>query len=327
LRITNEYGELVSAQLCDSAGRVDLSMLRFGHGYRIQLGGVDPSIYADCILKIRDEKGNVLREIKFNMNGFADLELLPLSFTELNLLPLEDESVLRINIEGQLYHQQPGDVGSDEPITILDEEGIPLAIAYTNSSGRFRFTDVKPQSEYTFKLSTETAARNVLITDKGEKITLPVLDAEIKYLRVIPEEAIELIDEYNQKIVVSPKDLFVINRIYYEYNSSKLTGEASAQLDQIAMVMQRNPKILVELRSHTDSRGDASYNKMLSAKRAKSAVAYLNKKGISANRFKAEGLGEEELINECADGIECSDPEHSINRRTEIRLSKMADSR
>jgi peptidoglycan-associated lipoprotein len=154
-----------------------------------------------------------------------------------------------------------------------------------------------------------------------------VLDAEIKYLRVIPEEAIELIDEYNQKIVVSPKDLFVINRIYYEYNSSKLTGEASAQLDQIAMVMQRNPKILVELRSHTDSRGDASYNKMLSAKRAKSAVAYLNKKGISANRFKAEGLGEEELINECADGIECSDPEHSINRRTEIRLSKMADSR
>jgi outer membrane protein OmpA-like peptidoglycan-associated protein len=218
-------------------------------------------------------------------------------------------------------------VGRDEPVTILDEEGIPLAIAYTNEAGRFRFTKVEPQAEYTFQLSKETAASNVLIMDKGEKITLPVLDAEINYMRVNQEDAIELIDEYNQKIVVSPKDLFVINRIYYDYNSSNLTSEASSQLDQIAMVMQRNPKILVEFRSHTDSRGEALYNKSLSGKRAKAAVTYLIKKGLSISRFKAEGIGEEELLNECADGVECSDPEHSINRRTEIRLSRMTDVR
>jgi outer membrane protein OmpA-like peptidoglycan-associated protein len=327
LKISNEYGELVSQQVCDSLGRLDLSMLRFGRGYRIQLGGIDPSLYSECIIILRDEKGNKLRELRFNMSGFADLELLPLSFTELNLLPLEDESVLRINIEGQLYDERPGDVGRDEPVTILDEEGIPLAIAYTNEAGRFRFTKVEPQAEYTFQLSKETAASNVLIMDKGEKITLPVLDAEINYMRVNQEDAIELIDEYNQKIVVSPKDLFVINRIYYDYNSSNLTSEASSQLDQIAMVMQKNPKILVEFRSHTDSRGEALYNKSLSGKRAKAAVTYLIKKGLSISRFKAEGIGEEELLNECADGVECSDPEHSINRRTEIRLSRMTDVR
>jgi outer membrane protein OmpA-like peptidoglycan-associated protein len=322
LNIVNEYGELVSNQFCDSLGRVDISMLRFSQGYRIQLGGIDPSLYADCVLVIKDEKGNKLREIRFNMNGFADLELLPLSFGQLNLLPLEDESVLRINIEGQLYEQKPGDVGRDEPVTILDEEGNPLAIAYTNDSGRFRFTKVEPQAEYTFRLSKETAAKHVLITDRGERITLPVLNAEIAYTRVHPDEAIELIDEYNQKIVISPKDLFVINRIYYQYNSSKLTGEASAQLDQIGIVMQRNPKIMLELRSHTDSRGDAAYNKALSAKRAKAAVQYLTSKGLATSRFKTEGLGEEELLNECSDGVECSDPEHSINRRTEIRITK-----
>lgn len=327
LIIVNEYGELISNQVCDSLGRIDISMLRFSHGYRIQLGSIDPSLYADCVLIIKDEKGNKLREIKFNLNGFADLELLPLSFVQLNLLPLEDESVLRINLEGQLFDEEPGDVGRDEPVTILDEEGNPVAIAYTNDSGRFRFTKVEPQAEYTFRLSKETAARNVLITDKGEKITLPVLNAEIQYTRIHPDEAIELVDEYNRKIVVSPKDLFVINRIYYEYNSSKLTGEASAQLDQIGIVMQRNPKIMLELRSHTDSRGDASYNKTLSAKRAKAAVRYLTSKGIATNRFKAEGAGEEELLNECSDGVTCSDPEHSINRRTEIRISYLPQAR
>ncbi len=327
LTITNEYGEVFSHQVCDSLGRVDMSSLRFGKGYIIQLGGIDPYIYTECVLIISDDKGNSLRQIRFNASGFANLELLPLSYSDLKLISLEDESVLRINLEGQLYTEQPGDVGRDEPITILDEEGVPVAIAYTNDSGRFRFTKVEPQAEYTFRLSKETAARHVLITDKGEKITLPVLDAEIKYLRVDPNEAIELVDEYNQKIIVSHRDLFVINRIYYEYNSSKLTGEASSQLDQIAIVMKKNPRVMLELRSHTDSRGDAAYNKALSGKRAKSAIEYLTKGGLAANRFKSEGFGEAQLLNECKDGVECSDQEHSINRRTEIRISKMPEVR
>ncbi len=320
---TNDLGELVLREKSDSTGLVDISKLQFLQNYRLQLSGVDVNLYSESVLIFYDKKGNRIREIKFNMSGFANLKLLPLSFAELHLLPLEDESLLTLHFEGQLFDEKPGDVGRNEPVTILDENGQPVAIAYTNDVGKFQFTKVEPQLEYVFQLSKETTASHVLITDKGERITLPVLNAEIHYSRVDPKDAIELTNEYNERIVVSPRDIFVINRIYYEYNSSELTAESRGQLEQIRMIMERNPKIGLELRSHTDSRGQDAYNLMLSEKRAKSAVNYLVEKGISKKRFKAEGLGETQLLNECDDGVNCSDPEHSINRRTEIKLTKL----
>jgi hypothetical protein len=38
---------------------------------------------------------------------------------------------------------------------------------------------------------------------------------------------------------------------------------------------------------------------------------------------KALGLGEEQLLNSCLDGIPCSEEMHSINRRTEIVVTKL----
>lgn len=320
---TNEFNELVMKEKSDSLGEVNISVLQINKRYRLQLAGVDPSMYENILLVIYDHLGNRIREIRFNVSGFADLELLPLNYAELHLLPLEDQSILSIQIEGQLYEETPGDISKTEPITILDEEGNPVALAYTNNTGKFRFTKLEPQQEYTFKLSQATAAKNVLITDKGEKITLPVLNAEVNYTRVNPDEAIELVNEYNEKITVSPKDLFVINRIYYEYNSARLTVEAIRQLQQLTIILNRNAEIGIDILSHTDSRGQDDYNLKLSEKRAKATVDYMTSTGIAANRFTATGLGESQLLNECDDGIPCTDPEHSINRRTEIKLRKL----
>ena len=324
---TNEYNELVMKEKSDSTGHLNISSLRMSNRYRLQLAGVDPSEYERILLVLYDHLGNRIREIRFNISGFADLELLPLNYSELHLIPLEDQSLLTIQIEGQLFEEVPGDISKTEPITILDDNGNPVALAYTNNTGKFRFTKLEPQQEYTFKLSQATAAKNVLITDKGEKITLPVLNAEVNYTRVNLDEAIELVNEYNEKITVSPKDLFVINRIYYEYNSARLTTEAIRQLQQLAIILNRNQDIAIDVLSHTDSRGNDDYNMKLSEKRAHSTVEYFTSTGIASNRFTATGRGESQLLNECDDGVTCSDPEHSINRRTEIKLRKMPVSR
>jgi outer membrane protein OmpA-like peptidoglycan-associated protein len=319
---TNDYNELVMKEKSDSLGYVNIKTLELNKRYRLQLAGIDPSYYENILLVFYDHLGNRIREIRFNLSGFAELELLPLNYAALNLLPLEDQSILTIQIEGQLYEEVPGDMTKMEPITILDENGDPVALAYTNQAGKFRFTKLEPQQEYTFKLSQATAAKNVLITDRGDKITLPVLNAEVNYTRVTPDEAIELVNEYNEKITVSPKDLFVINRIYYEYNSARLTDEAKRQLEQLNIILNRNKEISIDIRSHTDSRGNDDYNLKLSEKRAQATVMYMSSFGIDKKRFTASGLGEKELLNECDDGVSCTDPEHSINRRTEIRLKK-----
>jgi outer membrane protein OmpA-like peptidoglycan-associated protein len=321
--ITNSIREVISEQQSDSLGNISIKELVLQQRYKFQLTNVPPSQFTDCVLHIIDEKGNKVREIRFNAFGFAELELLPLNYADLKLITLEDNSILTINIEGQIFEEKPGDVNTREPIMILDDQGEPVAIAYTNETGKFKFTEVEPKLNYTFKLSEESKVQNVLITNHGDKIVLPVLQAEVHYQRLNAEEAISLVNEYNEVIFVSAKDIFVINRIYYEYNSAQLTPEAKSQLEQLAIVLEKNKNINLELRSHTDSRGNDEYNLALSKKRAVSAVQYIAGKKINEQRLIPIGLGETMLLNECDDNAECSEPEHTLNRRTEIKIIKV----
>ncbi len=322
ITVFNQDQEVVCYAVVNALGVFDISMLRIGQVYTFKLEQGMEGICNECLLVLRDLAGNRLKEVRFNSKGRAELELLPFKFSHVNPLALEDGSILNLSFEGQLYKEQPGDVGKGEPITIFNSKGEAVAIAYTNDSGKFRFTRLNPQIQYAMRLSPQTEAKHAIITDKGEKIDLPVLNAEVEYSRMKSDEAITLVNEYYDSIQVSAKDLFVINRIYYDFNSAELTRESYRQMDQLAIIMELNRNINLELRSHTDSRGDATYNLKLSQRRAESAVRYIISKGIAANRFRYEGMGEAQLINECADATPCSEPEHAINRRTEIRLTQ-----
>ena len=79
----------------------------------------------------------------------------------------------------------------------------------------------------------------------------------------------------------------------------------------------------VDVRSHTDSRAATSYNASLSDRRAKATVAWLVKNGIEAKRLTGKGFGESSLTNKCADGVECSEEEHQLNRRSEFIIISM----
>jgi len=109
--------------------------------------------------------------------------------------------------------------------------------------------------------------------------------------------------------------------ILYEYNSARLTAKSKKIIDQYLLSLMRSkPNIRIELGSHTDSRGTATYNRELSRKRAKSVADYLVSKGINRNRLVARGYGESRLLNKCRDGVKCTDAQHQRNRRTEFRI-------
>jgi outer membrane protein OmpA-like peptidoglycan-associated protein len=83
--------------------------------------------------------------------------------------------------------------------------------------------------------------------------------------------------------------------------------------------MQDNPKLNIELSSHTDSRAGDQYNLVLSDKRAKAAVQYIVTKGIDSKRMRWKGYGESKLVNQCKNNVVCSEDEHQKNRRTEFK--------
>ena len=113
---------------------------------------------------------------------------------------------------------------------------------------------------------------------------------------------------------------FTLENLYYDVNSSAIRKDAALVLDELYKIMVEFPQMKIELSSHTDSRGDAAYNQWLSQKRAQSAVDYLVSKGIDKDRMIAVGYGESKLLNKCADGTECSEAEHQVNRRTEFKV-------
>lgn len=121
--------------------------------------------------------------------------------------------------------------------------------------------------------------------------------------------------------------VIALENIYYDYNSAEIRADAALELDKVITLLKDNPVLLIELGSHTDARGQKRDNRKLSQARADAAVEYIAKNGgIAYERLSAKGYGESQLVNHCADDVECDDKEHQVNRRTELKIIGYADS-
>lgn len=113
---------------------------------------------------------------------------------------------------------------------------------------------------------------------------------------------------------------FILEDLYYDLNKFNIRPDAAIVLDKLARILVDNPEVRIEIGSHTDSRGTAESNMTLSQNRSESVVAYLVSKGVAKNRLVAKGYGETQLINKCADGVDCPEVDHQANRRTVIEI-------
>jgi outer membrane protein OmpA-like peptidoglycan-associated protein/tetratricopeptide (TPR) repeat protein len=108
--------------------------------------------------------------------------------------------------------------------------------------------------------------------------------------------------------------------IYYDFDQSFIREESHSELEKLLKMLKENPTYIIELASHTDSRGSNAYNNRLSQRRAESVVRWLVEKGIERDRLVPRGYGENMNVNKCANNIPCSEQEHQMNRRTEFRV-------
>lgn len=115
-------------------------------------------------------------------------------------------------------------------------------------------------------------------------------------------------------------DIVQLDNIYHDQGKPGLRPDAARELDKIVATMKRYPSLQAEILSHTDSRGDANSNKVLSQKRAQAVVDYMASKGVARSRMKATGMGESMPVNGCVDGVICTEAEYQRNRRTEFKV-------
>jgi len=111
-----------------------------------------------------------------------------------------------------------------------------------------------------------------------------------------------------------------LNNIYYDFDDDKILPDAEKDLSFLVELMKKYPDMVIELSSHTDAQGNDAYNERLSQRRAQSAKNWMVSKGIKESRIEAVGYGEEFILNDCFNGIDCTDELHRVNRRTEFKI-------
>jgi len=127
-------------------------------------------------------------------------------------------------------------------------------------------------------------------------------------------------DTIKFRVITAVNSIIKIDNIYFDTNSSRLRPESRNELNEFVQVLMEYPEVRIELRAHTDSRGDATYNLNLSEMRAEAVVNYLVLQGIDNNRLTFKGYGDSSPVNECARGVICSEEKLQENRRVEFKI-------
>lgn len=180
-------------------------------------------------------------------------------------------------------------------------------IGVTDSAGRFRqpiMTDAGMQ----LQISKENYRSRVVMMDpmSADQIADKTFNVEMK-----PAKQIHPYEDW-YKIV------------YYDLDKYNIRPDAAKTLDEIAIFLNQHPEVTVNFSSHTDSRASAKYNERLSENRSKSARRYLMSKGVNSKQLAKEvWSGESVLVNNCGDGVPCTEQEHQLNRRTEFTVSSV----
>jgi len=132
-------------------------------------------------------------------------------------------------------------------------------------------------------------------------------------------------DTANVNTAATPADItqgFVFEPIYYDLDKSNIRPDAAAELDKLVSFLNQYPNLRIQVSSYTDSRASGDYNQALSQRRATAVVDYLTAKGIDPDRLTATWFGESNLVNNCLPGVQCTEAQHQLNRRTEFKVIK-----
>ena len=174
----------------------------------------------------------------------------------------------------------------------------------TDSNGTFYF-EIECDKSYTLKVEKENytnASLNLNSTGKS---------AYAHTIEFVIEPIIQISEKNGIRFIETKP-------IDFELDEYEITDENKIELNKIVFNMNQNPSIKIEINYHTDSRGPDAYNLQLTINRANATKDYLISKGISADRIKANGFGETQLLNKCKNDVKCTDAEHLENRRTEF---------
>jgi outer membrane protein OmpA-like peptidoglycan-associated protein len=110
--------------------------------------------------------------------------------------------------------------------------------------------------------------------------------------------------------------------LLFDYDSDRIKPAAAENLRNLAQSLNNYPNTDLVIVGHTDNVGSDNYNADLSQRRSRAAANYLASLGVSPNRLKTYGRGENEPVAE-----NTTDAGRQQNRRVEVAIFANAAAR
>ncbi len=238
-----------------------------------------------------------------NRNGGVGLDDIYRFTTGIKAEPKSQEKIYAVN--GLVIEKGTNAPIAGLEILLINKDTRAETKILSDAQGKFAFT-LEKETDYLVKGNPQ----QYFTTQTGEISTKGINQSTIYDIRFELERS---------------KDVFTVklNNIFYDFNKWNIRQDAVNDLNKVNDFMASMLNVKMELVAHTDARGTLAYNQLLSEKRAASAMDYLINKGVSADRLSAIGKGETELLNQCADGIKCTEEQHQLNRRTEFKIVRI----
>ncbi|MGZ4040438.1 MAG: OmpA family protein [Bacteroidia bacterium] len=337
--LLNDQGVELEKSTTNELGGFTFTKINPGENFTIRAEGISKKMLSagnkvTVTNKENKDEGNfTAAEEKFVFRTLAsDTKFL----TEMKV-PDED---LKVDLQGKIYDSDKGGkVVSSLKIKYVDENGNVLASATTDAEGKFKFKGLAYDAVYLLNITVDDGqmkdGQRLFLTDEKGNVVKEITREDNKNfvfeIQPSDEKQVAYIYYDDPWLVVfnnvvdkvsGVKEIVINEKVYFNSNDATLLPEAKDKLNQVIAVMEHVPDLVIELGSHSDSKGSDEYNMALSERRAKSATDYIISQGISPNRITAKGYGETKLLNRCGNGVECTEEEHAQNRRLEFRINR-----
>lgn len=281
---------------------------------------------------IADESGAYLFNIEFNQS--YTIEALKNNYFENSVAvstidfkenTLQQDVVLDKNtgifLYGLIKDAKSQQVIEDVLVTIKDKQtGNTIFAGKTSQIGDF--TIGLPNTKLKDKL-----AYSITLEKEGYLTKTHDFSYVIKTAGIIKVTDLMNVSMNKVDVGIDLATIINIKPIYFDYGKYAIRKDAAIELDKIVKIMKENPKMEIELGSHTDCRGSIASNDYLSNNRATASANYIKERIPNPERIYGKGYGESKLKVNCpCEGTvksTCPETEHQKNRRTEFIIMKM----
>lgn len=106
-----------------------------------------------------------------------------------------------------------------------------------------------------------------------------------------------------------------LDDLNFDAGKANITPTSFEELDEVVVMLQNNPNMVIQLEGHTDTRGNANLNLKLSEDRVLAVKNYLVSKGANKRRIKTKAFGGSVPLS-----LEDTEEAHAFNRRVELRV-------